>query len=40
MARDVNSTLIQMAQSCGEAEATNYVKDLRNKGRYQEDVWS
>lgn len=43
MARDVNTALIQMAQSCGgmdETSATNYVKDLRSKGRYQEDVWS
>ncbi len=43
MARDVNSGLIQIAQSCGgmdEASATNYVKDLRSKGRYLEDVWS
>ncbi|GBC06951.1 hypothetical protein RclHR1_07160009 [Rhizophagus clarus] len=43
MARDVNTSLIQIAQSCGgmdEVRATNYVKDLRSKGRYQEDVWS
>lgn len=43
MARDVNNSLIQIAQSCGgmdEVSATNYVKDLRSKGRYQEDVWS
>uniref|UniRef100_A0A1D1XMN8 NADPH--cytochrome P450 reductase n=1 Tax=Anthurium amnicola TaxID=1678845 RepID=A0A1D1XMN8_9ARAE len=43
MARDVNNTLIQIAQSRGgmdETSATNYVKDLRSKGRYQEDVWS
>ncbi|CAG8538322.1 14473_t:CDS:2 [Funneliformis caledonium] len=43
MARDVNSGLIQIAQLCGamdEITATNYVKDLRSKGRYLEDVWS
>lgn len=43
MARDVNTALGQLAQSCGgmdETSATNYVKDLRSKGRYQEDVWS
>ncbi|RIA87265.1 NADPH-dependent cytochrome P450 oxidoreductase [Glomus cerebriforme] len=43
MARDVNNALIQIAQSLGgmdENSATNYVKDLRSKGRYQEDVWS
>jgi NADPH-ferrihemoprotein reductase len=43
MARDVNTALIQVAQSYGgmdETSATNYIKDLRSKGRYQEDVWS
>jgi len=43
MARDVNTALVQIAQSYGgmdETSGTNYVKDLRSKGRYQEDVWS
>ncbi|CAG8510018.1 15954_t:CDS:2, partial [Dentiscutata heterogama] len=43
MARDVNNALIQIAQACGgmdENSAIAYVKDLRNRGRYQEDVWS
>ncbi|CAG8575760.1 11072_t:CDS:2, partial [Racocetra persica] len=40
MARDVNNVLIQIAQTCGgmdENSAIAYVKDLRSRGRYQED---
>jgi NADPH-ferrihemoprotein reductase len=43
MARDVNNSLIQIAQTIGEMDessATTYIKDLRSRGRYQEDVWS
>ncbi|CAG8610092.1 6751_t:CDS:2, partial [Acaulospora colombiana] len=43
MARDVNNALIRIAQSCGnmdEDSATAYVRDLRSRGKYQEDVWS
>ncbi|KAG9298649.1 hypothetical protein G9A89_012717 [Geosiphon pyriformis] len=43
MARDVNETLVQIAQNHGkmaEARATSFVKDLRNQGKYLEDVWS
>ncbi|CAG8475487.1 5895_t:CDS:2 [Ambispora gerdemannii] len=43
MAHDVNDSLVRIAQKHGsmdEARATAYVKDLRNQGKYQEDVWS
>ncbi|KFH68951.1 hypothetical protein MVEG_05753 [Podila verticillata NRRL 6337] len=43
MAREVNHQLVEIAMECGgmtEDKATNYVKDLRSKGRYEEDVWS
>lgn len=43
MARDVNHTFIQFAQEIGgldETKAHDYIKNLRNTGRYQEDVWS
>ncbi|KAL1918873.1 uncharacterized protein VTP21DRAFT_2895 [Calcarisporiella thermophila] len=43
MAHDVQHTLIAIAQQYGgmdEARATSWVKDLRSRGRYQEDVWS
>ncbi|KAI8970136.1 hypothetical protein BDF20DRAFT_106420 [Mycotypha africana] len=43
MARDVNQTFVQFAQSFGgleEQKAQDYVKSLRSTGRYQEDVWS
>ncbi|KAI7895632.1 uncharacterized protein EV154DRAFT_494446 [Mucor mucedo] len=43
MARDVNQTFVRFAQQFGgfaEDKAQDYVKNLRNTGRYQEDVWS
>lgn len=43
MARDVNQTFVRFAQQFGgleEEKAQDYVKNLRNTGRYQEDVWS
>nr|CAG8653095.1 3544_t:CDS:2 [Entrophospora candida] len=43
MARDVNTSLIRIAQKIGgmdEGSAITYIKDLRSCGRYQEDVWS
>ncbi|KAI9488586.1 hypothetical protein BDB00DRAFT_772242 [Zychaea mexicana] len=43
MARDVQQTFVQFAQSFGqrtEQQAQDYVKNLRSSGRYQEDVWS
>ncbi|KAG0308475.1 NADPH-cytochrome P450 reductase [Dissophora globulifera] len=43
MAREVNHKLIEIAMSCGgmtEEKATTYVKELRGRGRYEEDVWS
>ncbi|KAI9259678.1 hypothetical protein BDA99DRAFT_513913 [Phascolomyces articulosus] len=43
MARDVQQTFIEFAQTYGgktEQEAHDYIKNLRNSGRYQEDVWS
>ena len=43
MARDVNSTLVQVAVKEGgltEQQAVNWVKDLRLRKRYAEDVWS
>ncbi|KAI9306955.1 NADPH-dependent cytochrome P450 oxidoreductase [Cunninghamella echinulata] len=43
MARDVNQTFVNLAMEFGERteqKALDYVKNLRNTGRYQEDVWS
>ncbi|KAI8084726.1 uncharacterized protein BX664DRAFT_171383 [Halteromyces radiatus] len=43
MARDVNQTFVNLAMEYGnksEDKALEYVKSLRNIGRYQEDVWS
>lgn len=43
MARDVNQTFINFAIEFGqmtEEKAHDFVKNLRNTGRYQEDVWS
>ncbi|KAI1320102.1 NADPH-cytochrome P450 reductase [Mortierella claussenii] len=43
MAREVNHKLIEIAMTCGgmtEEKATTYVKELRGRGRYEEDVWS
>ncbi|KAF9949475.1 NADPH-cytochrome P450 reductase [Modicella reniformis] len=43
MAREVNHKLIEIAMTCGEMseeKATTYVKELRGRGRYEEDVWS
>ncbi|KAI7855760.1 NADPH-dependent cytochrome P450 oxidoreductase [Circinella umbellata] len=43
MARDVNQTFVNFAIEFGgltEEKAHDYVKNLRNSGRYQEDVWS
>lgn len=43
MARDVQKLICEIAQHVGkktEAEAQTFVKMLREKGRYQEDVWS
>jgi sulfite reductase alpha subunit-like flavoprotein len=43
MAADVNKALETMAQKqggLGEDQARQWVKSLRNKGRFLEDVWS
>ncbi|KAG0264273.1 NADPH-cytochrome P450 reductase [Mortierella polycephala] len=43
MAREVNNKLVEIAMICGEMtedKATTYVKELRARGRYEEDVWS
>ncbi|KAI3629273.1 hypothetical protein MIR68_012689 [Amoeboaphelidium protococcarum] len=43
MARDVHQTLEQICRSVGsmsEYDASQFIKSLRDKGRYQEDVWS
>ncbi|CAO3676228.1 unnamed protein product [Umbelopsis ramanniana] len=43
MAKDVQSAFIEFAQQFGgqsPEEAEQYVKNLRSKGRYQEDVWA
>ncbi|CAG8564748.1 18697_t:CDS:2, partial [Acaulospora morrowiae] len=40
MARDVNNALIKIAQTCGDMDensATAYIRDLRSRGKYQED---
>ncbi|OZJ03384.1 hypothetical protein BZG36_04484 [Bifiguratus adelaidae] len=43
MAKDVQNEFINMAKELGglsEDKATAFVKNLRGRGRYQEDVWS
>lgn len=43
MARDVTQTFVNFAIQFGgqsEDKAHEYIKNLRNTGRYQEDVWS
>lgn len=43
MARDVHSILIDIAQMYGNMtseRATSFVKELTQKGRYSQDVWS
>ncbi|KAI8065766.1 NADPH-dependent cytochrome P450 oxidoreductase [Gongronella butleri] len=43
MARDVQQMFVNLAVKYGgkeEARATEFIKSLRNTGRYQEDVWS
>lgn len=43
MARDVNHVLIGIAETHGKLtnmQATEWVKELRKKKRYLEDVWS
>lgn len=43
MARDVNEILVNMCEKEGQmtrAQAVAYVKDLGQKSRYVQDVWS
>lgn len=43
MARDVHSILVNIAQTYGELsaeKAATFVKELTQKGRYSQDVWS
>lgn len=43
MARDVHNILIDIAQTYGEMDAeraTAFIKELTQKGRYSQDVWS
>lgn len=43
MAKDVQSAFVEFSQTYGgqsAEQAEQYVKNLRNKGRYQEDVWA
>ncbi len=43
MARDVHSILIDIAQTNGNMtleQATAFIKELTQKGRYSQDVWS
>lgn len=43
MARDVNEILINICKTQGgmhAQQATAYVKDLSQKSRYAQDVWS
>jgi sulfite reductase alpha subunit-like flavoprotein len=43
MARDVHSILIDIAQAYGDMTAERagaFVKELTQKGRYSQDVWS
>ena len=43
MARDVHTILVEIAQTYGNLtpeQAGAYVKELTQKGRYSQDVWS
>ena len=43
MARDVNEILINICKNQGQmsqSQAVQYVKDLAQKSRYAQDVWS
>jgi len=43
MARDVNNVLVDIIadkKNFTQQQAMDFIKTLRNKGRYQEDVWS
>ena len=43
MARDVNEILISICKNqgqMGQSQAVQYVKDLAQKSRYAQDVWS
>lgn len=43
MARDVHSILVDITQTYGEMtseRASAFVKELTQKGRYSQDVWS
>jgi sulfite reductase alpha subunit-like flavoprotein len=43
MARDVHSILVDIAQAHGDMtseRAAAFVKELTQKGRYSQDVWS
>jgi sulfite reductase alpha subunit-like flavoprotein len=43
MARDVHSILIEIAETYGDMpseRASAFVKELTQKGRYSQDVWS
>ena len=43
MARDVQSTLLQIIQKEGKMDTTSameYMKKLQKRGRYLQDVWS
>ncbi len=43
MARDVNEILVNICEKQGQmgrTQATQYVKDLGQKSRYVQDVWS
>lgn len=43
MAKDVNEIFLDALMTCGgktTEQATNFLKSLSNKGRYQVDVWS
>lgn len=43
MARDVHTILVDVAQAHGEMtpeKAATFVKELTQKGRYSQDVWS
>jgi sulfite reductase alpha subunit-like flavoprotein len=47
MARDVNETLLRIVQEHGQAsgirtpkQASDWIKQLKNSGRFLEDVWS
>ena len=43
MARDVHAILVDIAQIFGELpaeKAAAFIKELTQKGRYSQDVWS